>query len=538
MTRILYWNIENFSLNKIFNNFNGLAFGLSLDRQFHILHEVMGQNVPDIFVIVEVYSRIKEVGLEGTVLKANGNAGKGVLLLHDRIRKVYGNEWCLVPPLNLGCEGYREAVAVFYNSEKLQFDGPYIWCQEPPIRPGAIATDWSQPIHEHTINNRTNYPCQWQNVMPNPHHPNPNLKLNRGRRVDMGGVVHSVPEWQFAGQWQYYKNETPVPSPIVAGDIPNRIYFPGRDNRSPFLTQFIDLTNGANNRIIKLFAVHTSPDTAAQAVRKLANVQEIQDINANDVSVIVGDFNVDTFNMDQNGAYAGLLVPPCDYTMALDPRDGDHVNPDRHPYCLTHLLPTDQATPFNANGVWTDAQHNEYPRYGYMGSMGGENFEVPVNTGAIDNVFTRNIPSKRPRKDQEEEEVAEAGTGADGGGQEIEADGAMAGGPAPNISIVNTVTGKPYNAIPDPNRVIAELREGLAYNSTLDQELINQLQNGGFDPPQVGDPGGAREAKGDIPEEEEEERQKAFAAFENFRAWRNFGRIRSTSDHLALIIEV
>lgn len=478
MTRILYWNINNFSRTKILDEGSDQGYDESVDRSRHIVTQVMGANVPDIFVIVEVYSRVREVGAEGTVLNSNANAGFGVLLLLEEIRLAHGAHWCLVPPLNLGGLGQREAVAVFYNSTNLQFAGPYCWWRRTAI------FGQSQPITTATIHGLTDYPADWLEGLPNPNNPNNALQLNRTSNVTVNGTVLAVPEYRFAGQWQYYEGAPTVPSPLGPPYPNNRIFFPQIDSRGPFLTKFIDLTAGGGNRIIKLFSVHTSPSTAVEAVNNLALVQEIQTVNAGEASVIVGDFNVDTFDMSVNGAYAALEA--LGYQMALDPRHSGAVTPARRPYCLTHLLPTAQATPFNSTGVAPDPQHNVYPRYGYMGSMGGLNFQTPVDSGAIDNVFTRY-----------------------GGG--------VAGGPAQNISIANTVMGKPYNVVPAPAAVTAELTGGLVYAATL----ANPIPPPTAAPPPP-TPGGVNPPVDTI----------------NFLAWQNFGRVHSTSDHLALIIDV
>ena len=476
MTRILYWNINNFSMNKINNLTSLAAFNQSLNRKSHIVNSVMGANVPDIFVVVEVYSRTQEVSTEGTVIDPTKSMGKGVLFLLDEIRAVFGNKWCVVPPLNLGSEGFQEGVAVYFDSTKVQFTGPNFWVSD---NEGIVR---SQPPHANTVGGLVSYGAIWKNCLPYANNPLQELKNERTTRFTYNGNNYDVPEYQLAGQCEYYTGGVypQVPTPRL-WPFPNRIFFPYMYNRGPFYTKFADLTTPANNRrTLKLFAVHTSPATAADAVARLAQVYEIMNINAGEVSVVLGDFNVDTFT--GLARYAPL---EANYTMALNPRDGGGApNPARRPYCLTHLLPTDKAYPYNNNGVQADPQHNVYPRYGYMGNMGGVNFQTPVHTGSIDNVFTWY-----------------------GGGAAV--------GPAQNISVVNTVVGKPYNAVPGPQGVTAELTGGLAYNSSLANPLTmptaNPATHGGVDP------------NGNIG---------------TFQGWNNFGVIHSVSDHLALIIDV
>ena len=264
-------------------------------------------------------------------------------------------------------------------------------------------------------------------------------------------------EWQGAGQWEHY---------LATGA---RINFPNAQNRSPFYTRMVD----AAGRTIKVFTVHTSPATSVGGTTNIASITDLA-LGANDVGIVVGDFNVDTFNMNQNGAYVPL--ENLGYEMLIDSRDNlNVVNPVRRPYCLTHLLPVAYATPFNTTGVPVDPQHNVYPRYGYMGSM-SINPRQPNNSGAIDNVFLHYGAALVP--------------------------------PAYNTTIVNTVVGKPYTAVaPAPVGVDAALTGGYGYNSSLANAI-----------PQ---PAGVNPAAG----------------APLFATWNNFQRIASVSDHLAVLFD-
>ena len=77
-------------------------------------------------------------------------------------------------------------------------------------------------------------------------------------------------------------------------------------------------------------------------------------------------------------------------------------------------------------------------------------------------------------------------------------------------TVVNTVVGKQYIAGAAPPGVTPELIGGLAYAHTLNTAI--PLPNG------VGVPGGVPLA--------------------TFRQWNNFDRIRNTSDHLAVLLDV
>jgi hypothetical protein len=475
VTRILYWNINNFSLNKIADPTNLVA---AQDRRAHIVDEVLRglPALPDIFVIVEVFARMNDAALEGHALYGNARTGSRMLLTRIRTQTGNGN-WALIPPVWSGKQGFCEGVAVYYNATNVQFTGPYVygpdfrtagqtrsgaWSTAPSQRACPL-TDTAQPAMTPALPANPNWTpgpraysaAVWGNVLPN--------------RVTPGGVLPT--ENMLAGQWEFYDA------------MGARIYFPADFNRSPYYTRFLDLANG---RTIKLFAMHTSPGAAVQAVQLLATVQELAAAN-HEVTVVVGDFNVDTFTSRATydalvgnvaGTAAGLGM-----TMAFRAEDALAIRPARLPYCLTHVLPTARATPNGLlGGVVADPTHDAYPRFGYMGSMGGVNFQTPVNTAAIDNVLTLY-----------------------GGG--------LAVGPATNATIVNTVVGQPYGAAGAIANVTAELTGGLVVNSTLANAI-----------PQ--------------PNGQNSTAAGAAATTALFQLWGNFDRIRSTSDHLAIAIDV
>lgn len=447
MARILYWNIGNFSRTKIFREDPPLEYQQSMDRLNHIVNEVIAPAAPDVFVLVEAYARVREVGLQGTALREDSPVAFGLLLLLEEIRDRLGRRWCLCPPVNIGNFGFREAVGVYYNAQTIQFAGPWIYAQ-----PGPQDVTRALPITPANLTGLRGYTHDWRDAMPNPQNPIDVLQLNRTWNAG-GGVA--INEWQSAGQWEYYANGT-------------RMNFPDEDHRSPF---HVDLLEVASGRTIRLFAVHTSPQTAVQATVEIGKIPEINQFPANSVSVVIGDFNVDSFNAQENGAYTNL---DSAYEMALDPRNGNTFTPARKPYCMTHLLPMDLATPFNNTGVNTDPQHNVYPRRGYMGSI-TINPRGANDSGAIDNAFVRYATGSQ--------------------------------GPARNTTIVNTLVGKPYTQQPAPPGVTADLTGGNAYASSC----ANLIPATGVNPPvdTIG-----------------------------FPNWGNFGKVYSTSDHLALSVDV
>ena len=510
MTRILYWNIQDFSINKI-NNPNPVPAAAAAgrtqgqDRLHHIIQEVVVPVDPHIFVVVEVEAGGIAGDKDGEPMKGPKGIRAVLEILNQLRNTLNNNNWCLIPPVNVGgynpnaiqgiqkYSGLREGVAVYYRSDLLQFKGPYVMSG---LNQGNQIPRSQSPNTPNVLNNLANYPAgTWDNIgresfrgtaigrnclIPNP--------------APAGGNI-AVPEQQLAGQYVYYPMPNPaqpLPLPVQQNARTNserRIDFPGSYNRPPYLTKFTEVNGHGQGRTINLFAVHTSPEYSDRALKNLALVPEINaNIQANDVNVIVGDFNVDSFNtvLFGNDSYRDLIN--LNYDMALSPiaPNARFQDPDRKKYCMTHLLPINVATPYNAIRGTQSPTENVYPRYGYMGT----NFPVPNaphNVGAIDNIFFKygNPP--------------QAGNNN-------------------NITIVNTITGKPYNNanVPVPAGVTAELTGGLV--------ILRTVNNNGLPLPTQEHPSGGYRSP-----------SRALGAF---RSWQNFERIRSTSDHLAISIDI
>jgi hypothetical protein len=287
-----------------------------------------------------------------------------------------------------------------------------------------------------------------------------------------------IPECQCAGQWEQFD----------AGAA--RLGFPTRSSigdasRSPYLTSFLDLTT-ATPRLINLYSVHTSPHSAAAAVRNIAQIREVAAvIPVNTVTVIAGDFNLDL----SDAAYGGLLG--LGYVPALDVRvpPGGAFDTARRRYCTTHYRPISQATPFNATA---GGLGGPYPIFGYMSTV--------LSEAAIDNMFVRYGPGMGPPV---------AGFRA-----------------AP----VNTVVGTPYAPPPPgaPTTITADLTSGPGYPARLaavpGTGLAGGLPPGGVAYPVAATPAAVAAA--------------AAPLVTAFQGWGNFGRIPSTSDHLAVVADI
>ncbi len=486
MTKILYWNVNKFSLNKIQG---GSRPQQSASRSDYILQNIFAANMPDIFVIVEVTAPNADVAWEGILSHGGGGIGAGELLTRIRNLPIPGvdmRSWCLVPPLCTGFKGCREMIAVYYNSARLQFVGPYIWAEIPEhVVANPILLYQSRPPVPEEAMVPTYYPSTYDEPW--------NLCLPDRRIPDRPDLPFVVPntglnENEVAGKWWWKE--------IGGADFPdeyveyNGMNFPNPDNRKPLLTQFLDLEE---NRMIRVYSLHTSPASAVRAVKKLTYLEGIDSTvamtdaqrNANNytVDVIVGDFNVDTFNafvqLPDNNAYYNL-IHRNHFIMQFPPYQNNNYQVDLtlQPVRLTHFLPLRRATPFNATGTTTnDPTANVYPRFGYMGSTGGRGFQQTTNTAAIDNILTRYGEQCVPPAQY-------------------------------NPTIVNTVVGSPYGAVP--------------VNFTYPVQMANPVP---CPPPQ---PGGYSRTAANAP-----------LMSDNFQnIWNNFKRTYSTSDHMALVIDV
>jgi hypothetical protein len=498
MTRILYWNIEKFSVNTIYENIQHIGEVIAPPPRPGI-----AQHRPDMIIIVEAQGIREGVDVQGGLIM--GNAAAAALLLLQEIRLSLGHRWCLVPPLRSGLGGKSEGVAVYYDAMSLTFRGPYVWTWTTvPTGPGRPGAQLALPARLGNVARIRNYPPTplpdpltyppdpWRDALPSRHNSSPALQLTRTWNAPDGTLVN---EWEGAGQWEYTLAGLRFNNPDAT-----RMGFPdepGGANRSPFFTEMLE-SPAHGGRTIKVFAVHTSPPSAGPATQAIAAIPEVRaPFAAREVRVVVGDFNVDSFDdmAAAHPAYMGLIN--LGYTMLLDPRDpgSGNVDPARRPYCLTHLLPKTTpgfpwaaATPWNDMGGVRDPRHNVYPRFGYMGSTArlyypNGPFE-PVEGGAIDNVFVRYGPG--------------------------------AAAPLHMTTIVNTVVGKPYLPPAGAPGVWPDLTGGYPYDSSLPVGL--RIPPDGINPPHPVNPA----ADGPT----------------WFTMRQNFGRIHDASDHLAILFDV
>lgn len=382
MTRILYWNVQDFSINKI----NDPRFGIhphtvltraqaSADRRW-LIHQVIAAANPDIITIVELESGWTAVGNLAT-----GNAPNVALTLLADLQGINPN-WCLVPPLRTGPS---EGVLVYFRQDRLAFCGPYQWSggagpsQAAPMAPAAYGDGYAAAL---------------------PAGPVPAGAPNAGMAQNM-----------LAARVSDYTNS--LASPVPGGALTF-------DGRQPYCTQFAEITpGGAYVRTITLFSIHAGASYiyAVGYLDDLVTCAEVVDaIGANEVRVVVGDFNLNLMSNTPprpiRAEYAAMTAAPGNYTLGITPAGPSPAPPAGNPppagemydaYYATHIKGW-----YNASYWSTGGQTQYYPGYGTIGA------DLLTNLYAIDNIFYRY-----------------------GGG--------LAPPPAHDVTILNPITGTPYH---------------------------------------------------------------------------------------------
>lgn len=246
--RLLLWNVETFSFNKI----SPLARSNYMSRTVFPAGAAFDA---DVIAIVEVSAKGRPLG----TLVANAGQG-GTQLFNFRLNAPYpgGGPWRVVPPLSLTTGGRAEAVGVFYNSNLLTFQGPNNWT-------AAGSTPGGVPV---------NYPFPWNGA------------------TLTGGT-------QLAGRYAF---TTPGGAAIT---------FPTPGHRRPWMVTFQE-TGGAGRTFNFFFvhtSPHPVANAVA-AIQNLSTIPEIAGVPAaNSVNVVAGDFNIDAiFGGNYMAAYGALIA--------------------------------------------------------------------------------------------------------------------------------------------------------------------------------------------------------------------------------------
>ncbi|HEX8642928.1 MAG TPA: endonuclease/exonuclease/phosphatase family protein [Allosphingosinicella sp.] len=359
MTRVLYWNIKDFGLNKIdhqepaafvhghggLNNQNA-----SLQRRQAILN-LLQQTNPDIFVLVEVCTGRALPG--ALIAETTGALGCRTLL---RLMRTQHPDWRLVPPLILGHGGPKEGIAVFFRSpaNERYFSGPKVWLgaaagddvPAPGMFPGVV------------------YPPFWSAALSPPRPPPPAAPLP-ARGLVPPGSAHNPgrPEDMLAGRVL----DLGFP-PVVAAQWLNF--------RQPYLCTFWEPGAGAGGvgRNLSIFAVHAPPDRTAVNFLQYAAaaVNGLAAPLANETRVVLGDFNINLLNpADGADAHAYAPFTALNYVPLVNPQPlpGGANLASYLGYATTHMK---GAPVFLSTGALAQF----YPGFGYSGSDIGNFFSI------------------------------------------------------------------------------------------------------------------------------------------------------------------
>ncbi|REJ50631.1 MAG: hypothetical protein DWQ58_14970 [Microcystis aeruginosa TA09] len=458
MTKILVWNIQNFTNGRI-NPTAKAKKAKNVQETIRLNHilDTLRSNPPDIFSVLEVQPGSRKLN-DGDLVQGTGEQGCLFLLnainndpqLGDLNNPLPANRkpWRIVPPLVSGAGGRTEAVAVFYNSLTVKFMGPSQW-------KGGVA-----------------YPAPWNNGA-----------------ITSGDNKAAQILFKKAVQGQGPVNKQAI-----------QIDFPTAQHRSPYLTQFLELKD--HQRIIYLYSIHTSPAEAVEGTANIALITDLQrQLKNHEVIVIAGDFNVTQdpgFKVNgvtkANASYGKLVK--IGFTQEFDaakiiPAPGGKVT--QYHYVTTHLRPRKtkkvQDPDWKAVGVtqrkaadpWGD-----YPPYGYMS---------PAPEDTLDNIFTKYPPHQPAVK-------------------------SPAGIPYPsqsqNSMIVNRVVGAPYNLPLVGGGGVAQHPQGLVNPYPVDMNLWIPQYHSGL--------------------RRDNTRKAGLTSM--FRGFNNYGKIRLTSDHMAVYVEI
>jgi hypothetical protein len=465
MTRILYWNIQQFSRNKIANPSAAVVGGngglsqaaASRQRRQQILNVVAAFD-PQILVVVEVSTGNHGPGQLLTRTKGRGGCRALAWMLRNQMPN--GGDWQMVPPLQVGQNGPAEGVAVFYRAVdravggavvvNRYFTGPDRWTGGEngiTARGGGAIGD---------------YPAQEANLL---------------MALPPGKVPRIIP---FAALYGGGNRETRRAARVdflTAGMAPVAVNFGNANYRTPYMTTFTEQTvAGGAIKDITLFTVHTPPrfPAAPNFINAMATAADIMDqLAANEVKVIVGDFNVNLLlaNGNQAAFYNNLLAVDAagdQYILGLHALPGwvpGNVAANKG-YFATHIKKGKRAI------LWSTAANQPfYPGYGYVGAT------TQASLYSIDNILIKQagVPP-----------VANNG-----------------------VTIANTVVGSPLNGrMPLP--------PGVSQGAVALADEFGAIPMGVAWPSAPNAP----------------PTQNGLAAA--LRGWNNYGRIFSTSDHLGV----
>jgi hypothetical protein len=480
MTVILVWNIENFAVNKIAD---------PSDRRAPRTQNLAGDGsltkaVASAQRLTLIDSVLQETNPDILVVVEvstgdGGVRGAEALLTKLRERDV---QWRLVPMLPVGLEGRQECVGIFFKGisgagatlVNRYFTGPNVW-----------AGGMNGPSQSGGAGG--DYPGDFAIYMTPPGVP-PRLIPNLPAQVQYRA---NQPENRSAARVEF---DTTVSR--YAGARRRIVALDFNGFREPCMVSFYEQHADGSWRNLTLFAVHAPPNSN-QAVNYIKNkLAAANDINAapnpafREIKIVCGDFNVNALRADGNAAavygaltangYVSLITPVANPA----PLNGVALEAYKSYYGTligprpgTNKNPITQGSRF----LWADTAtpiESPYPGYQYINTAAGG------NAYALDNILVKRTDVVAPASYR--------------------------------FTIINPVVGASYNLI-NPAANGAPMGYAASPQKFTNFALLpGPVPQWPTSPAPGFNMGLARSLIG----------------------WRNYGRIRSTSDHLALYAEI
>ncbi|TKC87271.1 hypothetical protein FAZ69_18230 [Trinickia terrae] len=493
MTRVVFWNLQKFGINKINDPSTERSpgqGGLTDQRASHergvVVARVLIAANPDIIVLIEVASG----DTSPDTLASNSGGMEGLLYLLDGLRAAApGAGWRLVPPLRIGLGGRSETVGVFYrgalaDGDLLYFTGPNGWQgawagHSVMPMPGVVIPINPYPVAGLVTPDLSNLLAPQRIVPPNALHNGNAYENMLAARV----AYRPVPGFPYA----------------VTGDD----FVDFGEYRQPYMVTFTRTDAFGNVRNdLTIFAVHPSPQgiLPTQFRTYLTYLQDVVAARgALETRIIGGDFNLRLLAADgaDSGAYAPLNDPPnYAYEPLLTspgaPLDENDLEAFKG-YFATHIREAGDLT-VDSLFLWSSEEvDSPYPGYGYIGSNFAPDFE------SVDNILVW------PRVDR-----------------------------AYNTTIMNVLTGAPFNEVaPPPAGAPAG---GPLPAGNLRSSMTNPA---GWNALIVPVPGAVPNFVAiPIPPAPNAPAGYTQGDRNNLTSWANYGHLKSTSDHFAIVADI
>ncbi|HEX8457911.1 MAG TPA: hypothetical protein VF656_11490 [Pyrinomonadaceae bacterium] len=373
MTRVLFWNLQTFGINKINDpsirrgaGIGGLTLQQASAMRRALVANIIVNTAPEIIVLVEVASGDSYPD----DLATNTDGWAGALYLLNQLRAANpAMGWRLVPPLRVGRRpgSKPETVAVLYQgvsgAVRRYFTGPNLWV-------GGVNGNSTEPGFG-VVGNAYPAARNLDTMLVPPVMPAVPARNIPAGALHNGGLAENV----VAARTHFRLSGAP------AYFVDYQIY------RPPYMVTFTEADAMGNvQRNLTLFGVH-SPAVAGDPGVFIVYLQNTEDVvaalGANETRVIGGDFNLSL--LAANGGPSNVYAPLGPNYVPLLQSAAAPPAPNLNAYLgyfATHIKRKYTANTEATQFLWSDPPNaSPYPGYGYIGSKFVANFY------SIDNIL-------------------------------------------------------------------------------------------------------------------------------------------------------